>query len=93
MYVHSYEDVPLGGIKACRNGKTAYLDGVPVPDVALDDQRLEVGAPRVARPPQDLHEELAVCLERRCQGALGADLHAHLPVVLHDPPRHELVIS
>ena len=77
--------------RICAEG--AYLDRIPVPDVALEDQRFEIRAPSVTCPPEDLNEEFVICLEGRCQSALWAHLHVHLPAMAHQPAGHVLVIS
>ena len=61
--------------------------------MALEDKGLAVGAPCVASPSEDLHEELGVGLEGGSQRALRGHLHVHLPAVGNQPARHELVIT
>ena len=71
----------------------AHLYRIPVPDLTFQHQRFEVRSPCVTRPAQNLHEELAVCFERCSQSALWRHLHVHVPLVLDNPARHELIIT
>ncbi|RUS34746.1 hypothetical protein BC938DRAFT_478741 [Jimgerdemannia flammicorona] len=66
---------------------------VPKPNVALHEQRTEIGAPGVARPSQHLFDEPPIVLERRVQLCLRAHLDVRVPPVRHHPTRQELVVA
>ena len=89
---------------ACQRGARATLSGrgahhrvgdigMRCPDVTLREQRADVRAPGVARPPEDLLEETPVGLHRREQLRLLAALDVGTPAVTDHPSSQEFVVT